>query len=144
MSAEDLARADPVPVVLEWLSGHASVTGVLGGAGRVGPYHEPPYPRLKVADVPGGTDSYLTRLVVVRVQVEALGSVDGGPGKELLRRILYTALGALEELPRAGPAPVGPVIVAVRPAQAGGYVPEADGRPRYLAVANVICHPTYP
>lgn len=124
-----------MPTVISWLSGHAEVTAILG-PGRVGAYSEPPFPRLRVTDVPGGTDDLTLRLVGVRVQLEALGSVDGGPGKEELRRILYTALGALGELPEAAP-PGGPVIVGVRPSQAGGYLPEPGGRPRYVAVATV-------
>lgn len=142
-AAEDLARADPLPPILTWLSNSAAVTSALGGSGRVGAYSERPFPRLRVTDVPGGTDDYLTRLIAVRIQLEALGSVDGGPGKEELRRILYTALGALEELPRADPPPAGPVIVRVKPAQAGGYVPETDGRPRYLGQVLVWCHPAW-
>ncbi|MEU4703394.1 hypothetical protein [Nonomuraea dietziae] len=143
MATEDLSRADPVPVILAWLRAHPAVTAALSGPDRVGAYSEEPYPRLRVSDVPGGVDNYLTRLVGTRIQIEALGSMDGGPGKEELRRILYVGLAALGELPAADPAPAGPVIVSVRPAQAGGYVPEADRRPRYLAQATVWSHPSY-
>ncbi|MET8006183.1 hypothetical protein [Nonomuraea glycinis] len=145
MAAEDLADADPLPVVIGWLGEHPAVVAAFG-EDRVDGLNEVPYPRLRVTDVPGGSDgpgSYETRLVGVRIQLEALGSVDGGPGKHELRRMLYTALGALGELPRADPAPPGAVVVSVRPAQAGGYLPEADRRPRYVAQATVWCHPSY-
>ncbi|GAA4209402.1 hypothetical protein GCM10022252_75880 [Streptosporangium oxazolinicum] len=142
--AEDLARTDPLPRILDWVGSHPAVLGVFGGAqDRVGAYSKRPYPRLRITDVPGGTDDMLTRLMAVRVQVEALGEVDGGPGKEELRRIFYTAVGALGELPAAEPTVEGPVIVRIRPAQAGGYLPEADGRPRYLGQVTVWCHPAW-
>ncbi|MEU4231183.1 hypothetical protein AB0F17_43400 [Nonomuraea sp. NPDC026600] len=137
---EDLADADPLPVVLSWLTTHPAVLAELG-PDRVGAYSIPPYPRLRVTDVPGGIENYDTAVVEVRIQIEALGEMDGS--KAELRRLLYLALGALKELPRADPPPAGPVIGSVRPAQGGGFLPEADKRPRYVARATVRCRPRW-
>ncbi|MFI6541519.1 hypothetical protein ACIBHY_54335 [Nonomuraea sp. NPDC050547] len=137
---EDLADADPLPVVLGWLEAHPAVLTALG-PDRVGGYSIPPYPRLRVTDVPGGVENYDTAEVEVRIQIEALGEMDGS--KAALRRLLYLALGALKELPRADPPLPGPVIGSVRSAQGGGFLPEADKRPRYVAWATVRCHPNW-
>jgi hypothetical protein len=140
MGAADLAAADPVPAVIEWLGSHPVVTAALGGAGRVGFDNAPPYPRLRVTEGTGGDDRDLRWLLAPEVQIEALGDLDGSPGKEALRQALYTALGALAELPDQ-PSTAGPVITAVRSSRAGGWVPEASGQPRYLAAVRVHVHP---
>ena len=140
MAVGDLAAADPLPRVARWLSDHPAVVEALGGPGRVGADNAPPYPRLRLLDTPGGDDRDLRWLTVVSLQVEALGDLDGAPGKEALRRALYTALGALAELPNV-PCPPGlPVITAVRSARAGGWVPEPSGQPRYVAEVRVYVH----
>lgn len=131
--------ADPMPRVLSWLSASAELADALGGAGRVGPRNEPPFPRLRVLDVPGGDDRDGVWLAATRVQVEAYGDLDGSPGKAELRRILYLAIGVLAQLPDQ---PGGdPVITAVRSAQAGGWSPEPTGQPRYVASVTVWAHP---
>ncbi|MGA4995951.1 hypothetical protein [Nonomuraea bangladeshensis] len=141
MRPEDLADADPLPVVLAWLGAHPVVLAELG-PDRVGGHSVPPYPRLRVTDVPGGSENFDTGRVSMRVQVEALGEMGGS--KAALRRLLYLALGALAELPAADPAPAGPVIGSVGPAQGGGFLPEADKRPRYVATVTVRCRPRWP
>lgn len=140
MSAEDLARADPLPRVLSWLSAHPAVTAVLGGVGRVGAFNEPPYPRIQLLDV-GGDDRSLVWLIAPEIQVVAYGDLDGSPGKAALRQALYTTLGALAELPDQ-PTPDGqPTITAVASVRAGGWLPEASGQPRYVASVRVYTHP---
>ncbi|MFD9947705.1 hypothetical protein ACFWYW_46435 [Nonomuraea sp. NPDC059023] len=137
-----LPDADPLPPVIAHLTGHPAVTAALGGPGRVGDGNDPPYPRLRVTDPPGGRENLRTRVVGQRIQIEALGTLDGPAlGKKALRDILYTALQALLELPEA-PAGTGQtVITEVESAAGGGYVPLADGRPRYVAVVTVTAHP---
>ncbi|MFI6637206.1 hypothetical protein ACIBI7_50695 [Nonomuraea fuscirosea] len=126
--------------MLDWLAAHPALLAELGPDG-VGAYSIPPYPRLRVTDVPGGIENYDTARVKVRIQIEALGEMDGS--KAALRRLLYLAVGALKELPRADPPPPGPVIGSVGPAQGGGFLPEADKRPRYVAKVTVSCRPRW-
>lgn len=137
----DIVRADPLPRVLTWLGGHAAVLAALGGTGRVGARNEPPYPRLIITDPPGGDDRQLLWLMSKAVQVEAVGDLDGTPGKAALSALLYTALGALVELPDQPTPPDGPVITAVRSAVAGGWSPLPTGQPRYVATLQVFAHP---
>ncbi len=137
----DLVAADPLPRALAWLSAHPDLTAEIGASGRVGAYNEPPYPRLRILDTPGGDDRDLTWLIAVELQVEALGDLDGSPGKAQLRRILYTALGLLRELPGQAPEPGDPVITHVGVSRSGGWVPEPSGQPRYLAAVRLWSHP---
>jgi hypothetical protein len=140
VTAQHLAATDPIPPIIDWLSGHSAVTAALGGAGRVGLDNRPPYPRLRVVEGTGGDERDLTWLIVCEVQIEVYGDLDGSPGKEALRQALYTALGALAELP-GQPVTQGPVITSVRSSRAGGWVPEPNGQPRYLAAVRVHVHP---
>ncbi|WP_433542089.1 hypothetical protein ACQP10_38025 (plasmid) [Streptosporangium sandarakinum] len=138
-----LADADPLGRIIPYLGGHPAVTAELGGPERVGPDNKPPYPRLLVSDAPGGSENLQAGLLGVPVRLEALGPLDGTLGKARLRRILYVALGVLAELPAL---PVGPddvVITDVGSSVAGGYVPLADGRPRYVATVMVAAHAPY-
>ncbi|MER5322354.1 hypothetical protein [Streptosporangium roseum] len=137
-----LADADPLPRIYAHLGGHPAVIAELGAAGRVGSANEPPYPRLLINDVPGGSENLTTWVVGMPVRLEALGTLDGPTiGKEKLRLILYVALGVLAEMP-AIPVEAGEVVINhVGSSIAGGYVPLADGRPRYVATVTVTAHP---
>lgn len=141
MAVDDLARADPLPRIISWLSTHSALAAELGGAGRVGLYNEPPFPRLRVIDVPGGNDRYLTWLIAVNIQIEVFGDLSGTPGKAALRRALYVALGALMELPEQDIPPGAPVITAIRSQGGGVWAPEPSGQPRYIASTLVYAHP---
>lgn len=140
--AVDIVRADPLPRVIAWLGSHPAVTDVLGGAGRVSARNEPPFPRLRITDPPGGDDRGMLWLMAKAVQIEALGDLDGTPSKAVLNRALYTALGALVELPDQPTPPEGPVITAVRSSVAGGWSPLPTGQGRYVATVQVYSHPT--
>lgn len=138
-----LEDADAVPPVIAYLSAHPDVTAALGGSGRVGGEHEPPYPRIRVADAPGGREDLDTGIVGQRITIEALGPLDGPTiGKAALRRIVYTALRAIAELPTAPEGTTEMVVVSgVSSSVAAGYVPLADGRPRYVATLTAIVRP---
>lgn len=141
MAVDDLARADPLPRIISWLSAHPALSAELGGAGRVGAFNEPPYPRLRVLDVPGGSDRQLTWLIVKNIQIEAYGDLSGATSKADLHRALYVALGALMELTEQ-PVPAGqPVITTVRSQTGGVWSPEPSGQPRYLASVMIYAHP---
>lgn len=134
-----IADADPTPPTITLLSGSARLAAELGGMGRVGAQHTPPYPRLRVRPTPGGSDNLQTGEMVVRLKLEALDSIEAPVGEFRLRHILYVAL---EELTGLTMLEDGPVIVTeVRSAVGGGPVPEADGRSRYIATASIYCHP---
>jgi hypothetical protein len=138
-----LEDVDAVPPVIAYLSGHPDVTAMLGGPDRVDGENEPPYPRLRVADVPGGREDLHAEIIAQRIQVEALGTVDGPTvGKAELRRILYTALRLLKQLPAAPEGTSDSTVISdVSSAVGGGYVPLADGRPRYVATITATAHP---
>lgn len=139
MAVDDLAKADPIPRVVAWLNDHPAVTSALGGANRVSAVNEPPYPRLRISDV-GGDDRDLTWLIATDVQIEAYGDLDGAPGREELRRILYVALGALVELPEQPVALTDVVVSRVQSLRAGGFIAEPTGQPRYLSVVRIMSH----
>lgn len=136
----DLARCDPLPRVISWLSTHPDVTAALGGAGRVGMRNAPPYPMLRVIDPPGGDGRDLRWLIATSVQIEAFGDLAGAPGKAELRRILFVALGALKELPDQPTPAGGPVITEVSASGGAGWSPEPNGQPRYVASALIHSH----
>ena len=141
MAAVDLSLNDPIPRVLSWLTAHTEVTSALGAAGRIGASNTPPYPCIRVLDTGGGDDRDLRWLMAPEVQIEVYGDLDGSPGKEALRRILYTALGALTELPYQPHDPAYPTITDVTVSRSGGWVPEPSGQPRYLAAVKIWLHP---
>lgn len=145
-----LPATDPVPLVTWWLQQHPAVTTSLAG-GHVSMWLEPPYPCLRLTDTTAGSDGDLIWLTSPEIQVEAYGDLDGAPGKQALRALLYTTLGALMELaqapwPYAGGSgddpPSGcPVVTWVQSSRAGGWSPLASGQPRYLAAVRLYCHP---
>lgn len=139
---DDLARADPLPRIISWLGAHTTLAAELGGLGRVSLYNEPPFPCIRIVDVPGGNDRQLTWLIYKAVQVEAYGDLSGAPGKAQLHRALYVALGALKQLPQEATPVGGPVITEVRSVAAGTWSPEPTGQPRYVATVNVWSHAT--
>ncbi|MBG0818991.1 hypothetical protein [Planomonospora sp. ID82291] len=134
-----LVDADPVPAALAHLTASTRLAAELGGAGRVGAEHIPPYPRLRVQTIPGGSDDLLTGESTVLLRLEALDSLEAPVGTFRLRRILYAALTELADLP-AVPAGEGEVVITNVEAQGVGPVAEADGRSRYLATAVISCH----
>lgn len=142
MATDNLARADPIPRIIGWLNTHSFVLSEIGGPGRVGPDNVPPYPRLRVLEVPGGDDRDLRWLLATAVQIEAYGDLSGAPGKAALRRLLYVALRAVAEIPDQAAPVGGPVITAVSSASAGSWSPEPSGQPRYVASVLVHVHPT--
>lgn len=134
-----LPAADPLPSVLDWLATHPSLTWIAG----VGGLNEPPYPRVRIVDT-GGDDRQLRWLLAVQLRVEALGDLDGAPGKQRLRQVCYLALAALAELPDQPTAAGAPVITAVESTAGGGWAPLPTGQPRYLAGVRVYTHPPRP
>jgi len=144
MSAADLAAADGLAAARAWLLSHPGVTAALGGPDRVGPRNEPPFPRVRLTDSPG-TDRDLRWLLATDMTVHVLGDYDGTPGKAELRRILYTVLGALTELPSADQSGAGvPIVTSVISTAGGGWSPEPSGQPRYVASVRVYIHPPFP
>lgn len=138
---EHLTEVDPVAVARAWLTREGSRTSAaLAGGGDVGPYNEPPYPCVRLTDPPGN-DRTLTHLIAPMLQIEVLGDLDGTPGKPELRRILYTVLEELVELPEQPSAAGEPVVTAVTSTGGGGWSPEPTGQPRYIATVQIHMHP---
>lgn len=137
----DLVDADPAAVVIAYLSSHPAVTEALGGPGRISAKNEPPYPHLGVTDTPGGSDLSMQWLIAPEVTLKLWGDLDGSPGKAALRRIFYTILQAVRDLPDQPTAPGQPVITAIGNTGAGGWLPEPTGQPQYTGRRQIFMHP---
>ncbi|MER5649721.1 hypothetical protein [Streptosporangium sp. NPDC002524] len=135
-----IVGADPIPTALARLNASTVLASALGGTGRVGAKHIPPYPRLRVRATPGGSDDLTTGVSRVWLRLEALDSVEAPVGEEQLRHILYVAVSELAELPKQPTPPGGVVINDVFSRVGGGPSPEADGRPRWASVVEIVCH----
>lgn len=136
----DVVDADPAAVVIAYFHVHGALTEALNGGG-ISARNEPPYPHLQVLDTPGGSDRALTWLIAPEVTIRAYGDLDGTPGKAVLRRVLYTALQALRDLPNVPAGPGQPVVTAVDFTGAGGWLPEPTGQPCYVARPRLYMHP---
>lgn len=137
----DLVDADPVAVVIAYLNSHTAVLAALGGTGRISARNQPPYPHLGVTDTPGGSDLTMRWLIAPEITLKLWGDMDGSPGKAELRRIFYTILTALRDLPDQPTAPGQPVVTDVRSTGAGGWSPEPTGQPQYIGRQQIFMHP---
>ncbi|HEY1668518.1 MAG TPA: hypothetical protein VGG54_22735 [Trebonia sp.] len=140
-----LPAGDVVPLVNWWLGQHQAVAAAIT-PGHVSMWNEPPWPDLVVTDTTAGADGDLIWLTSPEIQLEAYGDLDGNPGKAALRKLVYTALGALMELcsapyPYEGAPDGSPVVTWVQSSRAGGYVPLPSGQPRYVAAVRLFVHP---
>jgi hypothetical protein len=135
-----LVDADPVALAVAYLASHPDVTAAHGATGRVDGRNRQPYPRTVITDPPG-SDGALRWLTLPTLQVEVLGDVDGRPGKAVLRRILYTVLGALMDWPSMPVTGAQPVVTDVTSRVGGGWVPLGNGQPRYVATVQIGLHP---
>lgn len=138
-----LAVADPVPVVRGWLATHPLVLEALGvtdAAPHITDTNEPPYPHIRLTDPPG-VDGALRHLLAPRLSIEVHGDLDGTHPKSMLRAVLYAVLEALTELPDRTFGPGEPVVTAVTSSGGGGWVPEPNRQPRYIATVTVHIHP---
>lgn len=137
----DLVDADPAAVVIAYLNGHPAVEAAIGGSGRFSLTNKPPYPHCGVEDTPGGSDRDLRWLIAPELTLKLWGDLDGSPGKAELRRIFWTIIQALRDLPEVPTVPGQPVITAVESNGAGGWSPEPTGQPRYLGRIRLYMHP---
>ncbi|WP_327074438.1 hypothetical protein OG196_31860 [Kitasatospora purpeofusca] len=137
----DLASLDAELLVTDWLAGHPELTGVLGGKGRVGARNAPPYPRIRITQVPGGSAPGWQWLGTFHIQIEALGDLDRSVARPLLRRAFATAVKALHQLPARTVEPGQPVVTAVQALSTGGWLPEPTGQGRYVGVVALTAHP---
>lgn len=146
----DLAAADPVARIVAWLRARPKVKIELGLApdadarDYIGDRDLAPYPRLLVSDPPGGTMRNLRWLMAPAVQLEAIGDLDGRPGKAQLRRILLVALQEVALLPEQPAQPGEAVITNIGGDGSIGGVPKPNGQPRYLATVYPSIHPPVP
>lgn len=141
MAYQDLVDVDVLAEAIAHLGAHPALTAALGGPGRVGGENVPPYPRLILSDPPGGDDRGWTWLIARNVLLEAVGDLDGRPGKAALARIMRIATAALHELPTRPAVPGKAVVTAVTASGGAGYSPYPTGQPRYLVTHQVWAHP---
>lgn len=139
MAPHPLVEVDPAALAIAYLVAHDDVRAALG-VGLVGGVNRPPYPRVVVSDPPGD-DRYLTWLIAPTLQIEAIGDLDGTPGKAALRRLAMTVVGALAEWPSAPAIEGQPVITEVRSIGGLGWMPLPTGQPRYVATLRAWIHP---
>lgn len=138
-----LTEADALAVAFARLNSSEAVTSELGGEGRITDSNTPPYPCVRLIDPPGN-DRFAQHLIAPIVQVEVLGDLDGTPGKHVLRRILYTVIDELVDIPNQPVGPGQPVVTSVTPSGGGGWSPEPNGQPRYIATLVMHVHPGAP
>ncbi|AUY50458.1 hypothetical protein [Streptomyces sp. CB01881] len=137
----DLASLDAELLVVDWLSNHEELTGVLGGKGRIGARNAPPYPRIRITQIPGGAAAGWRWLGTFHIQVEALGDLDRSTARPALHLAFSTAVKALHELTVRPALPGQPVVTAVQALSTGGWLPEPTGQGRYLGVVALTAHP---
>lgn len=137
-----LADTSMLADAIAFLSGRARLTAEIGGAGRVGGLNVPPYPRLPVRQLPGGSDGgELLWLRIAELQLEAVGDLSGAPGSAQLERILVVAIEELQEIVHRTPGPGLAVVTAVRPG-AGAYPLDLpNNQPRWVASRLLYYHP---
>lgn len=143
MPVPDLVDADPAAAVIAYLDAQLAVQEALGGTGRISARNEPPYPHLGVTDTPGGSDRNMRWLIAPEITLNLWGDLDGSPGKAALRRIFYTILQALRDMPDQPAAPGQPVVTFVQSTGAGGWSPEPTTQPRYLGRVQLFMHPPH-
>lgn len=137
----DLSDVDPVRIARAWLLQRPVVTAALGGPDRVGPYNEPPYPRVVLTDPPGD-DRDMLHLIAPLLQIEVLGDFDGSTGKPMLRKIMYKVLAELREIPSRPVEAGDPVITNVASSAGVGWSPLGNGQPRYVTTVRMHGHPS--
>lgn len=136
-----LADADPIAEMLGWLAGHAAVVAAFGSAAHLSGLNEPPYPHVRVAGSPGGTDGDLTWVVSPEVLLETYGDPDGAPGWAELRRLHYVALLAAVQITGRAHTALTTVVTAVLPASSAAASPTPLGQPRFVSALRVTLHP---
>jgi hypothetical protein len=139
-----VAAADGLAEARRWLLAHPAVERALGGPNRVGPYNEPPYPRVRLTQTPGGSLRGARWIIQPQVQIEVLGDRDGTLSPAALTTILLTVMGALAALPEQEAEPGRTVVTAIEPDGGFGPAPLATGQPRAVATATMTVHPPQP
>lgn len=136
-----LANTDPLPVALRHLRADTGVLSLLeGDPERVRGDNRPPYPRVRLLPAPGD-DRDMTWLLAPALTVEAIGDLDGTPGPNALRRLLYTCLASLVGLPDL-PTPAGePVVTEVR-VFGTAWAPLPNTQPRWVGTVQMWLHPS--
>lgn len=143
-----LAGVHPVALARTWLLGDPAVASVLVALGadadhieeHITDRNEPPYPHVRLTDPPGD-DRFGEHLIAPLVQVEVHGDLAGNQSRGVLREVLYVVLESLHRMPSAEVPAGQPVVTAVQVAGGGGWVPEPNGQPRYLATRRLFVHP---
>jgi hypothetical protein len=137
-----LVDADPVAAAVGFLAAHATVIAEFGAGVRVNARNEPPYPRVRIQDPPGGDDRDLRWLVSTVVQVETLGDLDNSTSKAALRRLHYVALTSLAELADRVPTAGQLTVSHVETVGGAGWSPDPVTRqPRYVSTVRLHFHP---
>ena len=113
---------------------------MLGAPDQVLFDNDGPYPCVVLTDPPGD-DRDLQHLVAPILQIEVIGDLDGTVPPATLRRILYTVLARIKELPDQEFAAGEPVVTHVTSAGGGGWVPLPNGQPRYISTVTMFMHP---
>lgn len=141
MTADPIESIDVVARVVAHLAAHPRVVAVLGDGHRVGGRNQPPYPRVRVTQPPGGSLREGRWLLAPTVEVEVLGDVDGSPGDPAMVAAWTATIAALRDLPDQPHVPGLPVVTAVTFPGGGGSSPEPNGQPRWLFTAQIHVHP---
>jgi hypothetical protein len=128
----DLSDADPVAVVLDWLTYHPSIITLLGGAEHVSGLAEGPWPHVVVSDAPSGDLRDLVWSAELGVTLEVIGHPNGAPGQSALRKLAFQLAGLVAELPERDVTSSDPVVSRVRSSGVAAWAPMSNGQPRWL------------
>lgn len=134
--------ADPVAVVLDWLTGHPDVATILGGTGHVSGVAEDPWPHLVVDEGPTGDMRNYEWDAEYEVTLELRSHPNGAPGKAQMRDQLVRILRIVRALPdEQVVTDTTPVVSRVRPAGVYSWQPLTSGALTVRASVYVTIRP---
>lgn len=141
MADVDLAAADAVAVVHQWLRDHPDTVTILGGPEHVSGLPEAPWPHLVVAAAPGGDPRDFVWSSEQGVDLELWGAPDGAPGQAELWRMAVRLVQRVKQLPEQEVDTGQPVVARVRPSGVVNNAPTTQGQPRQTVGLIVAIHP---
>lgn len=142
MTGPQQADADPVAVVLDWLTGHADVATLLGGPEHVTGISETPWPHLVVDEGTGGDLRDYRWDAEYEVVLELWSHPNGAPGKAAMRDLMMRLLRLAADLPDQQTVDATtPVVSRVRPSGTYAWQPLTNGQLKLVAGLYITIRP---
>jgi hypothetical protein len=149
----DLADADAVAVVIDWLGSHDRLTtaltaldiGEVDGADHISGIPEAPWPHVVVTEGAGGDLGDLRYWSIPEVQIEVFDDYEGSTGEAEIIRIAKIAVMAVRELTERVDVPPGePVVPYVRATSGLFPEPAETGQNRAVVTLALTIRPGIP